>query len=67
MTVFQVLSEVISAEEFFRLVAFAEFVNVIQMLGPYIPLRRVGKLFATESTEISFVTRWGRMKGGFHS
>jgi len=46
MAVFQVLSEVIGAEEFFCLVALAKLVQVIEVLGPCLPISRVGELVA---------------------
>ena len=56
MAVFEVLSEVISAEELLRLVAFAKLVNVIEVLSTLIPLRRIGKFFAAISTCIGVGT-----------
>lgn len=40
MTVLKMLTEVICPKEFFGLVAFAELVNVGQMLDPNIPIAR---------------------------
>ena len=44
MAVLQVLSKVIGAEEFLGLIALAEFVHVIQVLGPSIPICGIGEL-----------------------
>lgn len=48
----EMLSEVISSEEFFGLIAFAEFVHVGQVFNAAIPvgLRVVGKFFTTVAT-----------------
>ena len=52
MAVLQMLSEVISAKELLCLIAFAELVRMVQMLCPSVPIGRVRKLLATESTNV---------------
>ena len=61
MTVFQVLAEVIRSIELLRLIALPKLVNVVQMLSSDVPLRWVGKLFATIAANVS-VGRRGRVK-----
>lgn len=54
MAVFQVLSKVIGAEELLGVVAFAEFVHVIQVFGAYLPIRRHWKLFTAITAYIGY-------------
>ena len=65
VAVFQVLSEVVCTIEFFTLVAFAELVDLGEVLaaGHPVGLRVVGELFATVSTNIdgcisTLLRRW---------
>ena len=55
MAVFQVLPEVIGAEEFLGLVALAEFVDVVEMVNAFFPigLWYVGEFFATIATDVN--------------
>jgi hypothetical protein len=59
----QMLPEMIGAEELFRLVAFAEFVHVIEMFWSRFPISRIREFFTTVTTDIgcSGAGRW-RMK-----
>ena len=54
MAMFQVLPEMIGAEEFLGLIALAEFVDIDQMLDPIFPVRvrYVGELLAAVATDI---------------
>ena len=52
MTVLQMLAKVICTEELLGLVAFTEFVHMIQMFRPRIPICRIRKLFTTVSTNV---------------
>jgi len=52
MTVLEVLAEMIRAEKLLRLVAFAELVHVVQVLGAEVPLRRIGELVAAVAADI---------------
>lgn len=54
--VLEVLSEMVRSKEFLCLVALAEFVDKVQMLGSDIPLRWVGKLFATVTAYIGAIS-----------
>jgi len=57
VAVFQMLAEVISAEELLRLVAFAKFVNVVEMFGACLPAGRVGEFFATVTADVRAIAR----------
>jgi hypothetical protein len=46
------LAEVVCAEEFLRLVAFAELMDDIQMGGAGLPAGRVGKLVAAVAADV---------------
>lgn len=54
MAVFQVLPEMVGAEEFLGLIAFAEFVDVGQMEDPFIPVRvrLIGEFLAAIAADI---------------
>jgi len=52
MTVFKVLSEVVSAKEFLCLVALSKFVDNVEMLISNVPVWRIRKLFSTVATNI---------------
>lgn len=65
MAVLEVLAEVIGAEELLGLVAFAKFVNMVEMLGACFPARRVGELFTTVPTDVRTVASHGGVEGGF--
>jgi hypothetical protein len=68
MTVFQMLSEVIGAEELLGLIAFPEFVPDIQVLRTSIPVRRIGEFVATIATDIVRCTACrGSVKGRTHT
>jgi hypothetical protein len=54
VTVFEMLAEMICSKELFGLVAFAEFMDVGQMLDSIIPVTgRIRKLFATVAAGIA--------------
>ena len=55
VTVLEVLAEMIRAEKLLRLVALAEFVHVVQVLGAKVPLRRVGELVAAVAADVGAV------------
>ena len=59
MAVLQMLPEVIGAEEFLRLVTLPELVYVVQVLGPNVPLWRVGELLSaiTAGIDVAFAGR----------
>lgn len=65
MAVLEVLTEVIGAEELLGLVAFAKFVNMIEMLSASFPARWVGELFTAVATNVRAVASHGGVKGGF--
>lgn len=44
MAMFQVLTEMVRPEELLRLIAFAELVDMIQVLRAPVPLRRIREL-----------------------
>jgi len=60
VTVFQVLPEVISAIEFYGLVALAESMNLAQMLCTGVPVCRAREFVATVTTDIG---RCGKIIG----
>ena len=77
MAVFEMLPEMVRAEELLRLVAFSEFVGVDKMPSAFIPVGRwfVGELLATVAASVesckSVHGRWrlsravfGRWDGG---
>ena len=66
MAVFQMLAEMIRPEEFLRLVAFAELVHVVEVVGADIPLRRVvGEFFSAIAAGVGVRGVGGRVEGGF--
>lgn len=65
MTVFEVLPEVVSSKEFLCLVTLAKLVDVVQVLGSHVPLRRVAKLFAAVATGVCTVRRGRSMESRF--
>ena len=65
MAVFEMLTEVVGAEEFLCLVALSELVHVVEMFCAKIPARRVGELFATIATNICTIASHGLMEGCF--
>lgn len=68
MTMLQMLSKVIGPEELLALVAFSKFVNLTQMFGSCIPVRRVRKFKATEPTNVhSGRGVRGRVESSVHS
>lgn len=67
VAVLQVLPEVISPEEFLRLVAFAKFVHVVEVLGAHIPLRRVRELLSTIAANVVPATSSRAVKCCFHA
>jgi hypothetical protein len=64
MRVLQVLTEVVRAEELFRLVALAEFVDVVKVLRADVPLCWIGELVATVAADVG-IAAGGGMKCGF--
>lgn len=54
MAVLEMLAEVVGAEEFLGIVAFAEFVHCGQVLEPTVPiwLREIGKFLAAIATRV---------------
>lgn len=62
MAVFQVLPEMVGAEEFLRLVAFAEFVDVGEMGDPFLPVRvrLVGEFLSAIAADVD----GGELVGG---
>ena len=54
MAVLEVLTEVIGAKEFLRLIAFAEFVHVLKMVDTVVPVRMwvVGELLSTIAANV---------------
>ena len=66
VTVFQVLPEVIGAEELLTLVAFSKFVNIGQMSDTIVPIRLwlVGEFLAAITADVyssDGVCRWRRL------
>lgn len=55
MAVFQMLTEVIRAEKFLRLVALSELVDMVQVLRADLPLWGVGKLLTAIATRIRVI------------
>jgi hypothetical protein len=53
MTVLEVLSKVIRAEELLGLVALAKFMHLAEMFGSSLPICRSGELFTAIATDIS--------------
>ena len=53
VTVLQMLPEVICAEEFFRMIALAKLVFVVQMFHPDVPVGRIGILFSTVAADVA--------------
>lgn len=62
VAVFQVLAEVIGAEELLCLVALPELVHMVKVFCAKLPARRVSKLLATVATDVSAVTSHGRVE-----
>ena len=60
MTVLQMLSEMICAEEFLGLITLAKLVHMVQVLCSSIPVRGIEELFATESIYIGCSWATGR-------
>lgn len=54
MAVFQVLPEMIGAEEFLGLVALAELMDVCEVLDPFFPvgLGNIGEIFAAVAADV---------------
>ena len=54
MTVFQMLPEMVGAEEFLGLIALAELVDIGQMVVPFFPvgLGNVGEILAAITTDV---------------
>lgn len=67
MGMLEMLTEVVGAKEFLRLVALSVFVYVIQMLCANIPLRWVWKLLAAIATQVGPARRLGSMKSGLNA
>ena len=72
MAMFQVLPKVIGAEELLRLVALAEFVDVIEVFPSSVPVSGIGEFLSTVPAEVysrlykaGRVVRW--MKRGLDS
>ena len=63
MAVLQVLSKMICAEEFLGLVALAEFMHVIQVLGPNVPICGIWKLLTAIPANVGCTRRRG-VEGG---
>ena len=53
MAVFQMLAEVVGAEKLLGRVAFAEFVDVVEVLGSDIPFGGVGEFLTAVATHVS--------------
>lgn len=64
MAMLQMLAEVICSEKLFRLVALAELVNVVEMLGTNVPARWIGEFLPTISASVGVVGGGGRVKRG---
>ena len=69
----EMLTEMVSPKELFRLVAFTEFMNFNQIFNPVVPISgEIEEFFATETTgagrgvmdtlECSFIFRHGRAR-----
>ena len=55
----------IGAKELLRLIAFSEFVHVIQMFGPSVPVRWQRKFFSAVPTNIGDTrVSWGCVESG---
>lgn len=67
VAVFQVLAEVVCAEELLRLVALAELVDVVEVLGASLPARGIGEFFATIAADIRATTGHGLVEGGLRA
>ena len=67
VAVFQMLAEVIGAEEFLGLVALAKFVDVVEMFGACLPAWRVGEFFTTVTADVRTIAGHRRMESGFRT
>jgi hypothetical protein len=67
VAVFQMLAEVIGAEEFLGLVALAKFVDVVEMFGACLPAWRIGELLATVAADVRAIASHRRMESGFRT
>lgn len=68
MAVLQVLSKMVGTEELLGLVALAEFVHVIQVLGPGVPIRWIRELLTAISTNVGCSRMgWRCMVGGMYA
>lgn len=63
----QMLAEMVRAEELFGLVAFAEFMHMVQMFGSCVPSRRVGVLVATIAANVGTIARERAVESGLRS
>jgi len=63
----EMLPEMVCSEELLCLVAFAELVDMVQMLGTNVPLRRVGEILAAVTADICAATVRGGMERRFNA
>lgn len=62
MAMFQMLAEVIRAEELLCLVTLSKLVYMVKMFRAKLPSRRVGELLAAVATDVSAVAGHGRVE-----
>lgn len=68
MAMLQMLSKMISAEELLGLVALSEFVHVIQMFGPSVPVGRKWELLTAISADVGYTRMgWRGVKGRMYT
>lgn len=67
MAVLQMLTEVVGSEELLRLVAFPKLVDMVQVLGAYVPLWRIREFFSTIAADVYATGRRSSMKCGFYT
>jgi hypothetical protein len=59
---FQMLAEVIRAEELLCLVTLPELVHMVEMFRAKLPSRRISELFTAVATDVSAVAGHGRVE-----
>lgn len=65
---FQMLSEVVGAEEFLSPITLAESMNTMKMFNARLPLRRISEFFTAVTADVcSAVVGHRRMESGFQT
>jgi hypothetical protein len=68
MTVLQMLSKMIGAEKLLSLIAFAEFMHVIQMFCSGLPIRGKWEFLTAITTYVGYARMGGRgVEGSMHT